>query len=65
MRRDAGLIPTFRPATIVAVVVVIVELGVITWIRHRHMDTAPLTAAIQVGLGGALVFGAGVLLGNS
>jgi erythrin-vacuolar iron transport family protein len=59
------LIPTFQVATLVAAAVVVVELGTITWIRHRYMDTPPLAAAIQVGLGGALVFATGVLLGSS
>jgi len=36
--------------------VVIVELGVITWIRHRYMDTPVVSAGIQVLVGGALVF---------
>ena len=46
-------------------VVVLVELGVITWIRHRYMDTPVGLAALQVGLGGALVFITGVLIGSS
>jgi len=29
------------------------------------MDTPPLTAAVQVGLGGALVFATGILIGSS
>ena len=48
-----------------AVGVVIVELGVITWIRWRYMDTPPFSAAMQVGFGGALVFATGILIGNS
>jgi erythrin-vacuolar iron transport family protein len=48
-----------------AVVVVAVELSAITWIRHRYMDTPAPAAALQVGLGGALVFATGVLLGRS
>ncbi|MFI5309700.1 MAG: iron exporter MbfA [Gemmatimonadales bacterium] len=59
------LIPEFRMAMIAAIIVVIVELGVITWIRHRFMDTPPFAAALQVGLGGALVFGTGELIGSS
>jgi len=59
------LIPEFRVAMIAAVCVVVVELGTITWIRHRYMDTPPLSAALQVGLGGALVFATGVLIGSS
>jgi erythrin-vacuolar iron transport family protein len=49
---------------IVAVAVVLIELA-ISWIRHRYMETPPLTAAIQVGLGGALVFVTGLLIGSS
>jgi hypothetical protein len=45
--------------------VVLGELGVITWIRRRYMDTPWVTAALQVGLGGALVFATGVLIGSS
>jgi erythrin-vacuolar iron transport family protein len=59
------LIPEFHAAMIAAVVVVIIELGIISWIRHRYMDTPPLSAALQVGLGGALVFLTGVLIGSS
>ena len=59
------LIPEFRAAMIAAVVVVILELGVISWVRHRYMDTPPLSAALQVGLGGVLVFLTGVFIGSS
>ena len=59
------LIPDFRVAMSAAVLVVVIELGLISWIRHRYMDTPPLAAALQVGLGGVLVFLAGVLIGSS
>jgi len=59
------LVPDFRFATIVAAGVVVIELIAITWIRHRYMETPTWSAALQVGLGGALVFATGVLLGNS
>src|SRR5437667_586972 len=58
------LIPTFRAAFAIAFVVVIVELGIITWIRHRYMDTPAVSAGIQVFVGRALVFLTGVLIGN-
>jgi len=45
--------------------VVVVELAVISWIRWRYMDSNPLTATMQVMVGGALVFGCGVLIGSS
>ena len=59
------LVADFRLAMIAAVAVVAVELAVITWIRHRYMDTPTVSAALQVGLGGVLVFATGVLLGSA
>ena len=59
------LIPDFVIATIVAGVVVAVELGIISVIRHRFMDTPFLAAALQVVAGGVLVFVAGILIGIS
>jgi rubrerythrin len=59
------LIPSFRVAMTVPFFVVLAELAVITWIRHRYMDTPTISAALQVGLGGVLVFLTGVLIGNS
>ena len=59
------LISSFHAAMTAAVIVVLVELGVISWIRNRYMDTPPLSAALQVGLGGLLVFITGVLIGSS
>ena len=59
------LIPDFWTATVVAFAVVIVELAIISWIRHRYMDTSLLGAAFQVMVGGALVFIAGILIGSS
>jgi erythrin-vacuolar iron transport family protein len=59
------LIPEFRLAFVVAFIVVLAELAAITWVRHRYMDTPVVSAAIQVVLGGALVFLTGVLIGSS
>jgi rubrerythrin len=59
------LIPSFQAAMTAAIAVVIVELGVISWIRNHYMETPPLSAALQVGLGGALVFLTGILIGSS
>src|SRR5437667_220366 len=59
------LIHDFRVAMTAAFVVVVVELGIITWVRHRYMETPTLSAALQVGLGGILVFITGVLIGSS
>ena len=59
------LIPEVRTATWVAAGVVLVELGVIAWVRRRYMDTPWSSAVLQVVLGGVLVFLAGVLIGVS
>jgi len=59
------LLSNFQTATVISVVVVIIELAIIAYIRHKYMDTPPLAAALQVGLGGALVFAAGALIGSS
>jgi len=59
------LIPDFWTATAIAIAVVVIELAVISWIRHRYMDTPLLSAAFQVMVGGALVFLAGILIGSS
>jgi rubrerythrin len=59
------LINNFRVALWAAGAVVLAELGLITWIRRRYMDSPWITAALQVGLGGVLVFITGVLIGNS
>ena len=59
------LIKDFRVAMVAAIVIVIAELAAITWIRHKYMDTPPLAAALQVGLGGALVFLTGILIGGA
>ena len=59
------IIPDFWSALAVAMCVVVVELGVISYIRHRFMDTPLLSAAFQVVVGGVLVFIAGILIGAS
>ncbi len=59
------LIPEFRAAMTAAVIVVVLELAAISWIRHRYMESSLVSAALQVGLGGILVFITGVLIGSS
>ncbi|HZZ21000.1 MAG TPA: ferritin family protein [Opitutaceae bacterium] len=59
------MIPDFHTAFSVAVAVVVVELVVISWIRHHYMDTPFLSAAFQVIVGGLLVFFAGMLIGSA
>src|SRR5437588_2117617 len=55
----------FQIATAIAICVVLVELAVIAYVRHRFMDS-PLTSAIfQIVIGGLLVFLTGILIGSS
>ncbi len=58
------LITDFWTATTIAIMVVFVELWAIVWIQNRFMQTPFARATIQVILGGALVFAAGVLIGG-
>ncbi len=58
------LITDFWTATVVAIIVVFVELWAIAWIQNKYMETPFFRAAFQVVLGGALVFAAGVLIGS-
>jgi len=59
------LIGNFHIAILVAIIVVAIELGVISYVRHRYMDTPFLQAAFQVVVGGILVFLAGWLIGSA
>lgn len=59
------LIPAFWTATIIAFVVVVIELIAIAWIRWRYMHTPFFTATLQIVIGGALVFAAGIIIGNA
>ncbi|WP_264211558.1 iron exporter MbfA [Leisingera thetidis] len=58
------LIPEFWTATTLALLVVFVELWAIAWIQNRFMETPFWRATLQVVLGGALVLGAGMLIGS-
>ena len=58
------LIPHFWTATITAFVVVFIELWAIAWIQNRWMETPFWRAALQVVVGGGLVFATGVLIGS-
>ncbi len=59
------LIADFWTAITVSCIVVVLELGVIAWIRNRYMDTPLFTAAFQVVVGGMLVFATGLLIGSA
>lgn len=58
------LIPEFWTATSIAMAIVFVELWAIAWIQNKYMETPFFRAALQVVVGGALVFAAGALIGG-
>ena len=58
------LITDFWTATIIAFVVVFVELWAIAWIQNRYMQTPFFRAAFQVVVGGSLVLAAGMIIGS-
>ena len=58
-------ITAFHLATLLAAIIVFIELWAIAWIRSRYMDTKFLQAAFEVVLGGAIVFLAGILIGSA
>jgi VIT1/CCC1 family predicted Fe2+/Mn2+ transporter len=59
------LIPNFWTATSVAIVVVFIELWIIAFVRARFMDTKFFRAALEVVVGGLLVFAVGILIGSA
>lgn len=52
-------------ALVVAGVVVACELSLISVVRKRFMNVPLRVSFVQVGIGGVLIVGAGVLLGNA
>jgi rubrerythrin len=59
------LISNFHLAFSIAVLVVAIELAIISYVRHRFMDTPLLSSAMQVIVGGTLVFIIGIWIGSS
>src|SRR5918997_2967102 len=55
----------FYLATLIATVVVAVELLTISWIRTKYTDTPFLRATYQVVVGGVLVLLAGIFIGSA
>ncbi|MFC6645715.1 VIT1/CCC1 transporter family protein [Granulicella cerasi] len=59
------LLPNVHHALIAAYIVVGVELMIIAWIRYKYFSSSFAMSLVQVVLGGALVFAAGVIIGSS
>jgi erythrin-vacuolar iron transport family protein len=59
------LLPDVRIALMLASGVVILELLLISWLRFHYFKMPLFQSAIQVVVGGALVFSTGVFIGSS
>jgi hypothetical protein len=59
------LVSDVQSAVPVASVIVVVELLIISWLRFHYFRMPLLRSAVQVIVGGALVFTAGVVIGAS
>jgi rubrerythrin len=59
------LIPQFWTATGAAIAIVFVELWAIAFIQNKYMATPFWRAALQVVLGGTLVFAVGIIIGSA
>lgn len=59
------LLPHLNAALYLAYLVVGVELIAIAYIRYRYFKMNFILSALQVIVGGALVFGAGILIGSA
>jgi VIT1/CCC1 family predicted Fe2+/Mn2+ transporter len=58
------LIPQYRTALVVAVLVIAVELVALAWIRWRFFDTGFLRSFASVALGGVIIAGVSAGLGG-
>jgi VIT1/CCC1 family predicted Fe2+/Mn2+ transporter len=59
------LLADVRSALPVASVIVVIELLIISWLRFHYFKMSLVRSAVQVVVGGALVFAAGVAIGAS
>jgi erythrin-vacuolar iron transport family protein len=58
------LIPEYRTALVVAILVIAVELAALAWIRWRFFDTGFLRSFASVALGGAIIAAVSAGLGG-
>ncbi|WP_455473974.1 VIT1/CCC1 transporter family protein [Bartonella sp. B30(2025)] len=58
------LMSSFYIATTIAFIVVFFELWIIAWVQNRFMSIPFWKAALQVIIGGALVFAVGIFIGS-
>ncbi|MGE3229355.1 MAG: ferritin family protein [Hyphomicrobium sp.] len=59
------LFADFWTATVIAAVIVVIELWAIAWVRAYYMDTPFMRAALEVVAGGLIVFGVGIAIGSA
>lgn len=59
------VVPHFWTATILASIIVLIELFAIAWIQNKYMKVPFFRAALQIVVGGGLVFAIGILVGSA
>jgi erythrin-vacuolar iron transport family protein len=59
------LIPQYRSALIVAIVVIVFELLTLSWIRARFFGTGFLRSFVSVAIGGAIIASVSAALGGA
>jgi VIT1/CCC1 family predicted Fe2+/Mn2+ transporter len=59
------LIPQYRTALVVAIVVIALELLTLSWLRARFMGTSFLGSLVSVALGGAIIAAVSAALGGA
>lgn len=58
------LFKDFNEAIIIALIIVVVELSIIVWLRKNYLQASIRTSIIQIIIGGCIVLGVGISLGN-
>jgi hypothetical protein len=59
------LIPSYTTAIVVAILVVIFELGTLAYLRMRFFSTSFVTSLLGVALAGVIIVGASAALGSA
>jgi VIT1/CCC1 family predicted Fe2+/Mn2+ transporter len=59
------LIPSYRTALVVAILVVMLELGTLAFLRMRFFKTSFATSLLNVALAGVIIVGASAALGSA
>ncbi|MEA2160424.1 MAG: hypothetical protein QOD66_2804, partial [Solirubrobacteraceae bacterium] len=59
------LIPSYTTAIVVAILVVLLELGTLAFLRMRFFNTSFATSLLNVALAGVIIVGVAAALGSA